>query len=354
MGLARTRVFYWIAPLILIFILEGTSSVFLFRYYAFKQTAFTPESTATGFLMNKALSRHSQDTFEVDNPGMFQPDAVLGYTTVPGVYRIIETSGARKHGYRVMVPEAGVRATSYHPVAASRRIYIFGNSTIWGFGLDDEMTAPWFLQAQLPDYQVINQALTSYTHVHQLLQYRRIRENLHPDDIVVFSYAANNLIHDVADPGWLKADSHGYELYLGNKPNFGDVKIPYANLSGEGSLTISYIQLVCAPHESSKCNHDMPEGKVIETIGIKIFEEISRDPKCRILVAFFYGEDSDPVIASLRAAGVPIVDLRPRQGGVDDDDYLLDGGHRGAFAHFKYHELLLDAFLKNKMIASYE
>src|SRR5215471_16694727 len=167
---AKARRFSWIAPLILDLLLEGTSSGVLFRYYSHKQTPFTPENTATGFLIKKVLRRHPAESFESDNPEMFRPDTVLGYTTNPGVYRIVATSGAKKHGYRVTVTEAGVRATSYRYVTAARRFYILGNSRIWAIGLDDEMTVAWLLQTRLPNYRVINLAMTSYTNVQQLLQ----------------------------------------------------------------------------------------------------------------------------------------------------------------------------------------
>jgi hypothetical protein len=347
--------YYWLAYFIIIFsfIIEGGSSVFLFGYYSHKQKPFYPEATATGFLIRKALGVRSDNIFEADNPEMFRPDAVLGYTTNPGIYRIIETSGARKHGYSVTVTEPGVRATSYHSTTSSRRIYILGNSSIWAVGLSDEMTAPWLLQARLPNYQVVNLALTGYTNVHQLLQYRRIKETLHSDDIVVVSYSAGDLLHNVADPNWLKAESHGYELSLSNKVNFREVRIPYANLSNEGNLGINYIPMVCARNEKSKCSHDIPVAKVREAMAIKIIEEILQDGKCHVLVAFFDGDDNDPVIASLRSSGAAIADLRIKPG-VDDDDYLPERDHRGAFTSYWFFEVLFDAFSKNKMLRNYD
>ena len=355
MLLVDKRRYYWVAYLIIIsgFILEGGSSVFLFRYYSHKQKSFSPEATATGFLIQKALGVRSDNIFEADNPEMFRPDTVLGYTTNPGIYRIIETSGVKKHGYSVTVTEPGIRATSYHSTTASRRMYILGNSSIWAVGLNDEMTAPWLLQARLPNYRVINLALTGYTNVQQLLQYRKIKETLHSDDIVVVSYSAGDLLHNVADPNWLKAELHPYELSLSDKAKFREVRIPYANLSNEGRLSINYIPMVCARNEKSMCNHDVPVAKERETIAIKTLEEILRDGKCHVLVAVFDGDDNDPVIASLRFSGAPIADLRIKPG-VDDEDYLPERDHRGAFTSYWFYEVLLDVLGKNKMLRNYD
>jgi hypothetical protein len=351
--------FRWIALLIVVFflVLEGTSSGFLFRYYSHKQSPLSPQGTATAFLIKKALGLRPADAFEVDKPEMFRPDTVLGYTTNPGIYRIIETSGGKRHGYHVTVTESGVRATSYRPTTASRRIYILGNSSIWAVGLDDEMTPPWLLQARLPNYQVINLALTGYSNVQQLLQYRRIKDNLHPDDIVIFSYTAGDLLHNVADPSLIKVLSSGYEMSLSSKENFREVRIPYANLSNEGGLNISYAPIKCASREGNSCIRDIPEAKVREAIAKKIFAEIMLDRKCHVLVALFGGDkdpgDNDPVVAFLQSSGMPIADLRIKPG-VDYDDYLPgeEGGHRGAFSSFRFYEVLFEALSKNQMLMS--
>jgi hypothetical protein len=287
---------------------------------------------------------------------MFRPDTVLGYTTNAGIYSITETSGGKKHGYRVTVTESGVRATSYRSITASRRIYILGNSEIWAVGLDDEMTAPWLLQARVPNYQVINLALTGYTNVQQLLQYLRIKDNLHPDDIIVFSYAAYDLLRNVADPSLIKALSHGYEMSLSNEANFREVSIPYANLSNKGELNINYAPIVCTSKGKNNCTHDIPEAKVRETIAHKIIAEITQDHKCHILVAFLDGNDNDPVVAFLQSSSVPIADLRIKPG-VDYDDYLpgeVGGRHRGAFISFRFYELLFEALSKNRMLMAYD
>jgi hypothetical protein len=338
---------YGIALVAVVIIVELTSSAFLFEYYAYKQSSFSPEGTAIGFIAKKALRIHPVVAFEADKPDMFRPDPVLGYTTNPGKYRIIATNGAKKHGYQITVTEPGVRATSYRSFPASRRIYIFGNSIIWANGLDDELTVPWLLQTRLPDYEVINLALSGYSNVQQLLGYRNISAQLRPDDIVVFQYGSFDLLANVADPGTtIKALSDGYEMALSNKADFRNVRIPYATLDDQNELNIEYAPIVCA---SNNCNRDIPKGEAREAITNKVMAEIVRNRKCHILVAFMEGNDDDPVVAFLRSSGVPIADLRIVKPGLDDDDYLPEHDHRGAFTNFHYYEVLLKA-LKSQML----
>lgn len=286
---------------------------------------------------------------------MFRPDTILGYTTNPGIYHINTTRGAKKHGYTVTVTESGIRATSYHSTPASRRIYILGNSTIWAVGLDDEMTAPWLLQTRLPNYQVVNLALTGYSNVQQLLQYRKIEENLQPDDIVILSYSSTDLLRNVADPSLIEGFSNGYEVSLSSKEILRDVRIPYANLSNDGGLNISYTRIVCGSSEKNNCIQDTPGPKVREAIANKIFAEIMQHRKCHVLVAFFYGSDNDPVISFLQSSGAPIADLRIKPG-IDYDDYVPgeEGSHPGAFVSFRFYEALFAALSKNQMLVTHD
>jgi hypothetical protein len=342
--------------IVLFLAIEAVSSVFLFRYYAHKRSPLSPEGTATGFIIKKALGIYPPETLEADKPEMFRPDPVLGYTTNPGIYNIIETVGAKKHGYRVTVPESGVRATSYRSIPASHRIYILGNSIIWAVGLDDEMTAAWLLQTRLASYQVINLALTGYSNVQQLLQYQKLKDSLQPDDIVVLSYSSVDLLHNVADPTTIQVLSNGYEMSLSSKEIFSSVQIPYASLSNDGKLVIGYTPIVCASGENNNCVRDTPEPKVREAIANKIFAEIMQDHKCHVLVAFVDGDDSDRVISFLRSSGATIADLRIKPG-IDYDDYLPgeEGSHhRGAFASFRFYEALLAALSKNQMLVTHD
>jgi hypothetical protein len=331
---------------------EAVLSLLLFAYHSYKGTPLSPEGTAITFVIKKAFGIEVPETFVSDKPDMFRPDAFLGYTINSGTYNIIETAGAHKHAYRVTMSKDGVRSTSYSPVPAPRKIYILGNSIIWGSGLEDEMTAPWFLQERLPDYEVLNLAVTGYSTVQQLLQYRKLKESIQPDDIVIFSYSSADLPRNVADSRTIKTLADGYEMSLSNKDKFRTVRIPYASLSKDSALEIQYTPIVCDSDRQEPCARDTPNSSIAETVVQKIFLELIQDRRAHILVAFFDGDDNDPVVAYLRSRGIPVVDLRIKPG-VDYDGYLPGevGGHRGAFSSFRYYEGLLSALSGHKMLS---
>ena len=78
-------------------------------------------------------------TYTIPEP-FFVRDEVLGYSAREGLYRFVH-SGKKKGRFVVnaTVLEDGSRATSYAGanLDAQRRVYIFGDSYIWGWGVND-------------------------------------------------------------------------------------------------------------------------------------------------------------------------------------------------------------------------
>jgi hypothetical protein len=339
---------------------EAVSSAVIFRFYAHEQSSLRPKGSATVYLLRRALERSglyatapdTQLTLRSDDPRwMFRPDDVLGYVPIPGVYHIAQTNDGRRHDWLVTIQASGARATSYRAVTAAARLFVFGNSEIWGFGLDDELTAPWLLQTHLPGYRVLNAAVTGYSSVQQLLQYRSIRSGLGPDDIVFFSYDHWNMQTDIGSLDWLKTQSTGFEFSLSDQAAFSKVQIPLASVTDRGELTITRVPLIC-PEGNPNCHADIPRSGSPDNATAKIYDEIVHSCVCHVLVGFFEGSDDDPNIAHLRSIGVPIADLRIVKGAADDEDFLPEHSqdHRGAFTSYHYYSVILDTLMRTGML----
>jgi hypothetical protein len=132
------------------------------------------------------------------------PDPALGYTVRPGSYRIMIDAGELKYQFHANVWPDGSRATSYLPSEANRRIYIFGDSFAWGWPNEDEHTFAWMLQQRLADYSVLNFAMNGYGNVHALIQLRRLRGILTPDDFVLLIYGDYFNVRNVAAPSYMR------------------------------------------------------------------------------------------------------------------------------------------------------
>jgi hypothetical protein len=319
--------------------LESVSSAVLFRYYAHKDSGLYPHGTATAFLLRKALHLEPFAIFTADRSDMFQPDQVLGYRFNPGVYHIVETSeSAGLHAFKVTIQNDGYRATSVSRTADTPRIYVLGNSGIWGFGIDDEMSVPWMLQAHLPKFYVLNLAVTGYTMVQSLLQFRALQNQFRPDDIVVFSYWSAGQHYSVGDTS--QSFGHDFELELTKDPVFPKLRLPFGYLSGKGDLSIRYLPISCATRVSD-CSPAPGEIVDAQRVTEAIFDEILQKPRCHIVVALIEGPNDDPIIAHLRSSGVTVADLRFPKSKIDANDYTPAHDHLGAFAsHARFEDLL--------------
>ncbi len=78
-------------------------------------------------------------------------------------------------------------------------------------------TVSWLMQSRLPDYEVVNLSLNSYSTVHALLQLQQVVPQVGPDDIVILEYhpatnALNVANHDLPSkvPQWLRDATRRY------------------------------------------------------------------------------------------------------------------------------------------------
>ena len=112
---------------------------------------------------------------ETVEPGgsLYQPHPTLGCQMRPGHYRV--TLGA---GYPFsathMANTLRVTAPDDRPGPADDRpeLWLLGDSFTYGYGVDDEDTFPWRLQAQLPEYKVVNFGVPAYSTVQSCVQLR--------------------------------------------------------------------------------------------------------------------------------------------------------------------------------------
>jgi hypothetical protein len=69
-------------------------------------------------------------------------------------------------------------------------------------------------------------------------------------------------------------------------------------------------------------------------VTIRTFDALMAEHPAHFVVAFLSGDDTDPVIAHLRARGVTIADLRSNPGDPDASDEVSIDGHAGPFWHY--------------------
>src|SRR5882757_5792303 len=154
--------------------IELVSSYVYFLHYSGNYQEVRPDGSMAVALIGRAADRlrgtRHKVQMSIDHKPLFAVNDTLGFAILPGRYKVTEHSEGRKHVFDLTVTDAGTRASSYVPVKASKRLLITGDSALFGWGVDDEGTVPWLMQSRLPDYEVVNLSLNSYSTIHALLQ----------------------------------------------------------------------------------------------------------------------------------------------------------------------------------------
>jgi len=286
----------------------------------------------------------------IDHGPLFAASDTLGFTILPGRYKVTEHFEGRKHVFDLTVTDAGRRASSYARVKASKRLLITGDSALFGWGVDDEGTVPWLMQSRLPDYEVVNLSLNSYSTIHTLLQLRQLVPQVGPDDIVVLEYHPATNAFNVAETDFLRNFLNGYELQLGDTAQLRAMKVPFGRIDAGGGFSIDRIRLSCAVEAPTpECDHPNVSADVERQVTERAFDEIIALNIRHLVVALISGPDDDPVIVHLRSRGLTIADLRPVDGVPDETDVIPTDKHLGPFWHHQAYSLLLQALQHSHM-----
>jgi hypothetical protein len=326
--------------------IELASSYVLFRYYAHSQKSVVLKGSAAWMLLdgtiNKVRGKHPLPVLSIDHGQLFEPSETLGYALHPGKYHIQEELDRKRHLFELTVTDEGRRATSYIPVQSNKRILMAGDSSLFGWGLDDEQTVPWLMQARLPNVEVVNLSLTSYSTVHALLQLLQIVPRVGPDDIVAIEYHQLSNKLNVEAPDVLESIKDGYETELGDA-RMREMKLPFGAIDAQGKLTIQHVSLSCAfdPAKPDCVRTKFDLGRAMQVTKLAFDQILALRPK-HLLIIFLSGADDDPVIEHLRSRGVMIADLRPGRGVGFEDDLIFTDAHMGPFGQHQVAERLLE------------
>jgi len=335
---------------------EAASSYLLFRYYARTVNDFYPEGSATVFLarklvVNRLLHRYPTPEWSADALPVYVPNARTGYTTAPGQYYITQVSERHAHRFRLTVVSPGRRAAAPSQVQATRRLYLMGDSSVYGWGLDDEQTMPWLLQARLPSDEVVNLTMTGYSTIVALEQLQDL--DLGQNDRVVVAYQQATTDVNIAAPGWIRGFSSGMEVALGVPGRMRDIEFPYGVLAADGQLAIRRMKLSCDPALVGEyCQQPPMTSEQAAQVSTLAFEALHRQLGARLTVAFVTGDEADPVIAAVRAQGIDVVDLRGDAQLPESYDVVPYDDHPGPFRHRAMADALLAHLQAGRVPAS--
>jgi hypothetical protein len=335
--------------------IELISSYLYILHYSGNYQDVRPAGSMAVALIGRAFDKlrgiSHKVQMSIDHKPLFTVSDTLGFTILPGRYKVTEHSEGRKHVFDLTVTDAGTRASSYAPVRASKRLLITGDSALFGWGVDDEGTVPWLMQSRLPDYEVVNLSLNSYSTIHALLQLQQLVPQIGPDDIVVLEYHPATNAFNVAETEFLRNFLDGYEMQLGDTEKLRAMKVPFGKIDAGGAFSVGRIRLSCAVEAPSpECAHPNVSADAERQVTERAFDEIIALNIRHLVVALISGADEDPVIVHLRSRGLTIADLRTVDGVPDDTDVIPTDKHLGPFWHHQAYALLLQALQRSHMV----
>lgn len=309
---------------------------------------FEYKSTAFSTLVNLALPKHPANyryeikvakdasTFVTSNPSPFWfGDESLGYVTRPGSYVFNFHKGSLKLPTTVTIQSNGSRYTGHKNLNAKANIFVFGDSFIFGQGVNDEQTFSALLQAGMPFYNVHLYANGGYSHVNALVSFNHLKEEIKKGDIVVLGYAPFYKVRNVAAPSRLR--EYGAPNKIFDPKNY-----PYhlkAEVNKDDSIRIEKIPLFCSANDGY-CEKPDPSFSHQNRVTAGIINTIAqKNPGITILLVF-EGQKDDEVFSRLNHK-IQILYVRPE----DFDYYMRDNvsdfdGHPGPYWHYAIYKKL--------------
>jgi hypothetical protein len=320
---------------------ECISSYVLYRHFANLNRSFYPTGSATlalsRYVIAKAEGRHGDETIvSIGHGSLFRTDKILGYSMYPGKYRVTEKHYGQSHAFDLTVDEFGRRITSATGSTSSRRLFLAGDSAIFGWGLNDEQTLPWMLQKRFPKFDVVNLSLTSYSTIHALLLLEHANPKVSADDVVVINYHPITNGFNVASDEMLSFLRTGFERQLGDSDVVQNMFIPIGVIDKNGQLAIEHYSVgACAKAGASPAMCPSRQLSIDEENQVteRAFDAILAAQPGHVIIAWLSGADSDPVVHHLKEKGVFIADLRMEKTEPDATDVMFIDAHSGPFWH---------------------
>ena len=348
MSVAKKAAFYAILAILVLAASELVSSAFLFFAYRDQIASLSAGAPlpATVLVLRRGLNwllpgsapdpaayrrmaRIPQD--------FFSEDSEQGYRAKPGRY-IFRYSrlhgGAPEHLDSVVTINGdGTRFTGNAPAAPARRIYVLGDSFVFGDGVNDEQTFSFLLQSAFPRDAVHLHALSGYSWANALVTMERIKDRIQPGDIVVLGYAWYYKERHVEAPARLRAirdwmASSFPEIELSAKD-----RLVRARLDGASKLVLDTIPMHCK-FNPDYCTGPEPTADYTDKVSKELLRSIAAKSSARIYLVHFFGPKNDPVLADL-PGNVELVAATPEDFSyVMRDDIMGFDDHGGPYWHY--------------------
>jgi hypothetical protein len=296
-------------------------------------------------LVNKAFGSlglfPARDGTETLPHEMLVRDNVLGWSLLPGQYtlnfkhRVNPFSDWEVLPTKVTINDNRSRWTGAVSDPAKPSIYIFGDSFVFGTGVNDEQTFAYHLQMARPDYNVKLFAVPGYGLTNNYLRFLQLKEGIRPNDIVVIGYADFYDVRNVVSPSRLREIDEVLKRQFpsGVVPERTDEFSPRAELGDGGRLTINLVAQDCKVLVGY-CKQPDPPQSYLTAVSARLLNEMGRSAAAQTIVVHVYGSKSNPIFTELNTNIRYVSALQEDFGYFVRDTVLHFDLHPGPYWHY--------------------
>jgi hypothetical protein len=336
---------------------ETICSVALIHYYRFTGALGDGLSQSSAVaVIEKVLSHFNLYSNRYDEPSQssdpvdfFRHDNVLGYTANAGrfTHNFMKWKNQKfeRLPIKVTINPDSSRWTGRTYDSAAPNIFIFGDSFVFGYGVNDEQTFSYLLQAEIPDKNVHLFALSGYGLSQTYLRFEQIKNRISDKDIIIIGYADFYDARNVAAPSlrnatyeWLKS----HESEVGTINDFERVKAiirwPRATITPDNRLVFDLVNPNC---EASSCADEEPSQEYMTTVSARLINKIVESTQAKVYVLHFDGSIKNPLLSKLDKRADLISVLPEDFGHFMRDDIAGFDKHPGPYWHYAISRVLI-------------
>jgi hypothetical protein len=287
-----------------------------------------------------------QRTVEVPR-GMIVPDDTLGWSVSPGRYtlklkhRVNAKSEWEVLPLKVTINDDRSRWTGVVPDPAKPNIYIFGDSTVFGWGVNDEQTFAYHLQMARPDYNVRLLGVAGYGLLHNYLRFLQLKKDIHQNDIIVIGYADYYDFRNVAAPSRLRdIDARLKSNFPGGITARADKYTPKAELRDDDQLAVRLVSQDCE-EMADYCKQPDPPQPYMTAVSARLINEMGRSAAAQTILLHTDGSKLNPVFSAVDK-NIKLISALKEDFGYFIRDTVLDFDvHPGPYWHYAISRKLL-------------
>jgi hypothetical protein len=346
-----------VTAIISLLVVEITASALLFYKYKRAIPAFSDQPTSSILLLiNRTITGRNTSRLKKNNVitksdpyPMYVFDPVQGYSMKPGKYRISfhkpDSSKSKPFIFNATILNDGSRFVGNGKVQESKdtsHIFVFGDSFVYGTGVNDEQTFSYHLQQTLPERHVRLFAVGGYSLTNAYINMQRLKSRRNGNDLVILGYASFYGIRQVAAPSRLREYGSKYRRsHL--SPEMKHVKV---DIDKSGKMTFGLVPLFCED-AGDYCNQKDPDKAYIQKVSARLINEIAKATDAKVFLLHMMGDKSDPVLKSIDPT-VTIVSVLPEDFTYEVNDRIMDYDHHpGPYWHYAVFTRLKEAITRD-------